>query len=707
MTKTLRFLLAAFLLFSFHSSFAQVTLISDSKGINGGFALPGGKPYLLSNSGLLYSIDGTSASVISNKVFRKGDSSAGAIYKGEFYFPGFDSTNHQRLWATDGVTMRMVKDINPSGYADILHFFSFNNLLYFTANDGVHGIELWVTDSTTANTHLVTDINGSSTSSFNDNVLFFINGSYVLFSATGAGSVPGFYKLTSSGVSLIKNNITLNLGYYASGTSYLAGTGLGSKVIFGGKAAGFSTDLQVWTTDGTAAGTFMLKDFGANSFKTNVLPQFTYLNGKVLFDGYSAATGTELWSTDGTVANTVLLKDINDSANGSSNPDLFNSVVLNNKLYFDAYNSAYGYEYWSTDGTGTGTTLLKDINPGNGNDTPAVFLNQGASNRVFQSGSYIDNTNFTKFYSTYNGKFYFTANDGTNGRQLWSSDGTTAGTQLVKIINPKGDAFATEIYTAFFTTTGIYFQAFDSTDGTEPWVTNGTSSGTSRVYDVNRGIGGSYPSFLFVYNSQLYFTATNNDTTFQLYKINTPLTVLPVTLLNFNVVKQNNTAQLTWQTANEINTSYFNIQRSTDGRSFATVGRVEAKGSNKVNNDYAYVDDISQSNADRLYYRLQEVDNDGKFNYSGIKIIELNKNSILFTISPNPAKDYINIVASDNIANAQVSVTDMNGRMLYTGKQNFTANQQIKIPTSQFAKQVLIVTINTTNGKQEFKVVKE
>ncbi len=183
--------------------------------------------------------------------------------------------------------------------------------------------------------------------------------------------------------------------------------------------------------------------------------------------------------------------------------------------------------------------------------------------------------------------------------------------------------------------------------------------------------------------------------------------ILPLSFVSFTIQKQDNTAKLNWQTANEINTSYFNIQRGTDGRSFSNIGKVTAKGSNKVNNDYAYVDDISQSNADRLYYRLQEVDNDGKFNYSGIKIIELNKNSILFTISPNPAKDFINISASGTVANAQVSVTDMNGRMLYTGKQNFVVNQQIKIPTSQFSKQVLIVTINTGNGKQEFKVVKE
>ena len=184
--------------------------------------------------------------------------------------------------------------------------------------------------------------------------------------------------------------------------------------------------------------------------------------------------------------------------------------------------------------------------------------------------------------------------------------------------------------------------------------------------------------------------------------------ILPLTILNFNVVKQNNTAQLSWQTANEINTSYFNIQRSTDGRSFCNIGKVTAKGSSKVQNDYAYVDNnISQSNTGRLYYRLQEADNDGKLNYSDVKVIDINVNSVLFTIAPNPAKDFINISSSGNVANAQVSVTDINGRTLYAAKQNFTIGAQIKIPASQFAKQVLIVTINTANGKQEFKVVKK
>ncbi len=241
-----------------------------------------------------------------------------------------------------------------------------------------------------------------------------------------------------------------------------------------------------------------------------------------------------------------------------------------------------------------------------------------------------------------------------------------------------------------------------------------TDSGYGNCTDVTFAKPSADSSFVLniplnaVTNDTLFVRVYDNKGKWSLTAIKDTSLILPLTLLSFNVVKQNNTAQLSWQTANEINTSYFNIQRSTDGRSFANIGKVAAKGSSKVQNDYTYVDDnISQLHAGRLYYRLQEADNDGKLNYSGIKIIDINTNSVLFTISPNPANDYINISSSGNVANVHVSVTDINGRTLYIAKQNFTANQQIKILASQFAKQVLIVTIITDNGKQEFKVVKE
>ncbi len=88
-------------------------------------------------------------------------------------------------------------------------------------------------------------------------------------------------------------------------------------------------------------------------------------------------------------------------------------------------------------------------------------------------------------------------------------------------------------------------------------------------------------------------------------------TALPLTLLNFTGVKQLDIIQLKWQTTNEINTSYFNVQRSTDALNFTTVGVVKANNTSSINN-YSYPDNIAGLSAEKLYYRLQEVDIDGR-----------------------------------------------------------------------------------------------
>ncbi len=127
-----------------------------------------------------------------------------------------------------------------------------------------------------------------------------------------------------------------------------------------------------------------------------------------------------------------------------------------------------------------------------------------------------------------------------------------------------------------------------------------------------------------------------------------------------------------------------------------------------MQNDYTYVDDnLSQLNASRLFYRLQEIDKDGKLNYSSTKMIDVNRIGVLFTISPNPARDFINIFSSGNVTDTRVTITDINGRTLYSAQYNFNAGEKIQLPTAHFAKQILIVTINTNHGKEKFKVIKE
>src|SRR5205823_7931602 len=88
------------------------------------------------------------------------------------------------------------------------------------------------------------------------------------------------------------------------------------------------------------------------------------LGGKIYGAAVTAANGSELWVTDGTAAGTQMVKDIEPGADSSSPRDFF---LYNNSLYFFAKTTAAGVELWKTNGTNAGTVMVKDINPGVGN----------------------------------------------------------------------------------------------------------------------------------------------------------------------------------------------------------------------------------------------------------------------------------------------------------------------------------------------------
>ena len=116
------------------------------------------------------------------------------------------------------------------------------------------------------------------------------------------------------------------------------------------------TDNTIWASDGTLAGTIQIsttityKDIGQ------------LIDGKFLFAGATAATGTELFITDGSVAGTVLVKDINPGA-ANSDPDE-DFVHLNGFVYFSAFTAAEGRELWRTNGTGQAPPWLKTLYQG-------------------------------------------------------------------------------------------------------------------------------------------------------------------------------------------------------------------------------------------------------------------------------------------------------------------------------------------------------
>jgi len=184
------------------------------------------------------------------------------------------------------------------------------------------------------------------------------------------------------------------------------------------------------------------------------LENLTDVNGVLFFTANDGVSGTELWKSDGTSTGTVLVKDINE--NMGSNPEELTNV--NGLLFFSATNGTNGRELWKSDGTEPGTVMVMDINmaPGNSNSNP-------------------------QFITAHNQKIYFASTDGTHGKEIWVSDGTPENTQLVADINPIGNGDP-EFLTVSANT--LFFSANEGDFGHELWKLD-FSTGVNTLISTN------------------------------------------------------------------------------------------------------------------------------------------------------------------------------------------------------------------------------
>ncbi|QNA44567.1 ELWxxDGT repeat protein [Lacibacter sediminis] len=239
---------------------------------------------------------------------------------------------------------------------------------------------------------------------------------------------------------------------------------------------------QLWRSDGTTAGTYMVYDFTTAAFVEGfIMPAgnvFYILIGSVV----SGVRQNTLWKSDGTAAGTAPLKLI-----GTGNNYIYPAFAsIGSTLYF-AGQDGNGRELWKTDGTEVGTVRLADINPGAASANPI---------------------NFTVF----NNALYFSANNGTNGTELWKYNGTVAA--MVEDILPGSGSSSPSFLVESNGT--ILFQATNGITGNELWITDGTAANTKLVADINIA-GSSLPNLLTTGNP-VYFAANDGVNGFEVFK---------------------------------------------------------------------------------------------------------------------------------------------------------------------------------------------
>jgi hypothetical protein len=150
---------------------------------------------------------------------------------------------------------------------------------------------------------------------------------------------------------------------------------------------------------------------------------------------------------------------------------------------------------------------------------------------------------------------------------------------------------------------------------------------------------------------------------------------LPVQLVNFTAqLAGPQTVHLAWATASEVNSAYFQIERSTDGMSFVTLGKVAAAGTAASTRSYLFQD--TNPPAGTLYYRLRQVDLDGTFSYSPVRTVILRATGL--SLYPNPAHGSTTLTGAE--AGTVIQLFNSVGRLVLTTTTDATGTARLTLP---------------------------
>lgn len=582
---------------------------------------------------------------------------------GSLFFVHSDSIYGSELWKSDGTQSGtvMVSDIYPGVNSSKPNLFTFvNKRLLFTAYVPKKGTELWTTDGTAARTTQLKEINSSVTSSSLENNISYrddygiLPNNAIVFQAYNRdiGHELFYSDGTANGTKLIADLSTLENGYYPD--NFLSKNNV---VYF--TASANPGPQGIYRTDGTTIGTVLMT--AINLAYTSA--SFTATeNGNIYYLRHNFSnTKNELWYTTSDLSTSSMLSDKLD---WDSYP-----VAVGNKVYFKTLENGSSYSLSVTDGTVAGTQTVINIGP--------VY-------DLFE----------------YKGNLYFGTSEG-----LWKTNGTQAGT--IKLT----DAIPSQYYDPYETISKVfcisndilYFNAYTAANGFELWKTNGTVAGTKIVKNINPGAASSYPQSFTDAKGTLYFFAQDGTGNYGIYKTNG--TAAQTQLLAYNDGYLGNIKSID-------STVFFSIHNqlyTTDGTPAGTtivntpgmssllgVYNLKASGSNLYFKGYSsfYGSELFGGNATSQLVAASQSAAELKYG-----------NDITMSVFPNPATTYAILNVKGMQAKASATLKDLSGRILWSS--SFSGDYTTAIDLKNFAKGIYLLTVNSNQRTKTIKLVKQ
>lgn len=561
-------------------------------------------------------------------------------FNGKLLFSAADEQKGNELFITGGnpfstALVKDIKQVTTSSSNAGFNFFNYlgykglialGNEVVFNAFEREHGYGLWKSNGTAEGTMLLSDIVPGGTGA---KVKQFVSKNDAVYFSAESNNLYAIYKTKSKKNSLSK----LTPDYTNIQTINVADNGLVFYVIYNGNT--FSYEL--WCANGTMSATYLLHS------QVNA-PNFNIIGNTAVFAAGDELHGYELWKSDGSIAGTTMVKDINTGVDGA-NPGGF--YLYNREVYFGAYDGV-NHAFWKSDGTKGGTFMVKNIDPWWSNSSPA--LND-------------------RLYCISNNTLYFTALNYADGKgtELWKTDGTHAGTKVIKDINPFDNSVSRGPYYLTDVNGTVFFTANDGEHGTELWKTEGTASSTQLVKDINPGSSSSSMGGLTSFAGKLYFQ--NVD----------------FIQLRYYLWNSDGTAEGTHAVEDP------GIVNVGAGNMLAVREKLFLYGYTLEYGGELYVGKAADETKKLLTTRFTKP--------------TPTANAFNVLLSPNPATTNAKLQITGNVDNVSIALTDMNGKALWQSHNINTSN--INLPVEKLASGSYFVTVTNGSESKTIKLVKQ